>query len=272
MAYGARLESVLGATPRGFESRILRHHNSTHLPSAFSESGWVARTVWGMTDHESPQPQPGAAAPRRRTGSGGGSNPPVKKTPVGKMILITLVGMAVLFGVGYGIGQFFQSDSSATSADGEAEPDACVTVNVTPTPLPPDQIQVTVLNSSAPAGSAGNAAEVLGGSGFQIASVGNGSTDVTTAPAVIRYGPTSAEAAKTLNAYLAGAVEMQESPDVVGLELILVGPFEGVVDAGTAQAELTVPIPTVSGPGCPQLDPAAPADPNAVPQPTPAAA
>ena len=26
MAYGARLESVLGATPRGFESRILRSH------------------------------------------------------------------------------------------------------------------------------------------------------------------------------------------------------------------------------------------------------
>lgn len=26
MAYGARLESVLGASPRGFESPILRHH------------------------------------------------------------------------------------------------------------------------------------------------------------------------------------------------------------------------------------------------------
>ena len=29
MAYGARLESVLGATPREFESRILRHSQST---------------------------------------------------------------------------------------------------------------------------------------------------------------------------------------------------------------------------------------------------
>ena len=28
MAYGARLESVLGASPRGFESPILRHHES----------------------------------------------------------------------------------------------------------------------------------------------------------------------------------------------------------------------------------------------------
>jgi hypothetical protein len=189
------------------------------------------------------------------------------------MILITLVGMAVLFGVGFGIGQFFQADSS-TSADAsaEAEPEACVTVNVTPTPLPPDQIQVTVLNATAPPGSAASTAETLAGAGFQIATVGNGTTDVTTAPAVIRYGPTSADAAKTLAAYLAGAAEMQESPDVVALELVLVGPFEGVVDSATAQAELTQPVPTASGPGCAPPAAPAPADPNAVPQPTPAAA
>ena len=29
MAYGARLESVLGASPRGFESPILRHQSGT---------------------------------------------------------------------------------------------------------------------------------------------------------------------------------------------------------------------------------------------------
>ncbi len=196
----------------------------------------------------------------------------MKKTPIGKMILITLVGMAVLFGVGFGIGQFFQSDST-TSADGgnEAEPEACVTVNVTPTPLPPDQIQVTVLNATAPAGSAASAAETLAGAGFQIATVGNGTTDVTTAPAVIRYGPTSAEAAKTLEAYLAGAAEMQESPDVVALELVLVSQFEGLVDSATAQAELTQPVPSASGPGCTPPAAPAPVDPNAVPQPTPAA-
>ncbi|MCB0915664.1 MAG: LytR C-terminal domain-containing protein [Actinobacteria bacterium] len=225
-----------------------------------------------MTGAGGSAPPPSGAPPRRRSVGGGAGDPGVKKTPIGKMILITLVGMAVLFGVGYGIGQFFQSSSSGTAADGDTEPETCVTVNVTPTPLPPDQIQVTVLNASAPAGSAASTAETLGGVGFQIADVGNGSTDVTTAPAVIRYGPTSAEAAKTLNAYLAGATEMQEAADVVGLELILVGPFEGVVDPATAQAELTVPIPSASGPGCTPPAPGAPADPNAVPQPTPAAA
>jgi hypothetical protein len=37
VAYGARLESVLGATPRGFESRILRHK--------LALKGITARTV-----------------------------------------------------------------------------------------------------------------------------------------------------------------------------------------------------------------------------------
>ena len=32
MAYGARLESVLGESPRGFESPILRHHEHRTFP------------------------------------------------------------------------------------------------------------------------------------------------------------------------------------------------------------------------------------------------
>ena len=33
MAYGARLESGLGASPQGFESPILRHHNGNVIRS-----------------------------------------------------------------------------------------------------------------------------------------------------------------------------------------------------------------------------------------------
>ena len=38
MAYGARLESVLGASPRGFESPILRSKSpgSVEIPGVFS--------------------------------------------------------------------------------------------------------------------------------------------------------------------------------------------------------------------------------------------
>ena len=38
MAYGARLESVLGASPRGFESPILRHLPVTLVVAGFSFS------------------------------------------------------------------------------------------------------------------------------------------------------------------------------------------------------------------------------------------
>ena len=38
MAYGARLESVLGASPRGFESPILRHSRLTKHSGKFSGS------------------------------------------------------------------------------------------------------------------------------------------------------------------------------------------------------------------------------------------
>ena len=214
----------------------------------------------------------GAVPPRRSAGSGGGRDvePPVKKTPIGKLILITLIGMGVLFGIGYGLGQFFRSDGSTTSSSDTGEPAPCVTVTVTPTALPPEQISVTVLNASAPPGSAASTADALGSVGFQIANVGNGTTDVTTAPAVIRFGPTSADAATTLQAYLAGTAELQESPDVTGLELILVGPFEGVADPAAAQAKLTAPTPSPSGSGC--ATPAAPAEGEAgEPSPTPAA-
>lgn len=40
MAYGARLESVLGASPRGFESPILRHIASRD-PESAQYNSWV---------------------------------------------------------------------------------------------------------------------------------------------------------------------------------------------------------------------------------------
>jgi hypothetical protein len=44
VAYGARLESVLGESPRGFESPILRHGNS---PVALVFTGLCVSTVIG---------------------------------------------------------------------------------------------------------------------------------------------------------------------------------------------------------------------------------
>ena len=46
MAYGARLESVLGATPREFESRILRHSQSAQSDNGFVFSPGQVVTVF----------------------------------------------------------------------------------------------------------------------------------------------------------------------------------------------------------------------------------
>ena len=42
MAYGARLESVLGASPRGFESPILRHRT----PGPVEVPGFLYSRMW----------------------------------------------------------------------------------------------------------------------------------------------------------------------------------------------------------------------------------
>lgn len=218
-----------------------------------------------------PVPPANGGTSRRSNGAGAGAAPPVKKTPIGKLILITVIGMGVLFGIGYGLGQFFRSDTG-TAAGGADEPAPCVTVQVTPTPVPPEQVPVRVLNAGAPPGSAASTSEALAGVGFQIAGVGNSTTDVTATPAVIRYGPTSAAAAATLQAYLVSGVTMQEAPDLQNeVELILVSGFEGVADPAAAQAKLTAPSPSASGPGCPSPAAPAPTGENPEPAPTPAA-
>lgn len=225
----------------------------------------------GVTPDDVPLPPVPAAGGARR--SAGSASPPVKKTPIGKLILITVLGMGVLFGIGYGLGQFFRSDTGTAAGGGGDEPAPCVTVQVTPTPVPPEQVPVRVLNAGAPPGSAASTSEALAGVGFQIVGVGNSTTDVTDNPVVIRYGPTAGAAAKTLQAYLVSGATLQESPDLQGeIEMILVSGFEGVADPAAAQAKLTQPTPVASGPGC--ASPAAPeggSSENAEPTPTPAA-
>lgn len=175
----------------------------------------------------------------------------MKKTPIGKLILVTILGMGVLFGIGYGLGQYFRSDSSSSAGgDGGNNPQPCVTVTVTPSAMPPSAVTVSVLNATAPPGSAATTSEALQGAGFVIGTVANGTTDVTGVPAVIRYPAGSEAQAKTLQAYINGETKLQESADAGGVELVLIQQFGGVADAATAQGKLSQPTPSPSGPGC----------------------
>ena len=59
MAYGARLESVLGASPRGFESPILRH---VMRSAALA----VLLITFLRTEHENPEGGPRWRSPPER--------------------------------------------------------------------------------------------------------------------------------------------------------------------------------------------------------------
>lgn len=69
--------------------------------------------------------------------------------------------------------------------------------------VPPDELRVSVVNSSGTAGLARQAAEVLSAQGFEVLEVTNG--DEVAQGVVIRYPPGESEAVKTLQAAFPGA-------------------------------------------------------------------
>ncbi len=176
------------------------------------------------------------------------------------LILLTLVGMGVLFGVGFGLGQLLLSGDSSTASGGSsaapsgaASPTAqpCVTVQATPSSVPASNITVDVLNSGAPAGSAKTASEQLGAAGFLIGNVANGQSTQTGSPAVVRYGTGGVDKARTVAAWINGNAAMEEDPSLGGsVQLVLLPAYSGIASSDAAQAKLSQPVPVASGPGC----------------------
>ncbi|MFI0433399.1 MAG: LytR C-terminal domain-containing protein [Candidatus Nanopelagicales bacterium] len=182
------------------------------------------------------------------------------------LILLTLVGMGVLFGVGFGLGQLLLSGDSSTASGGgtasaAASPSAqpCVTVQATPSSIPTSDITVDVLNSGAAAGSAKTAAEQLGAAGFVIGNVANGQSSQTGSPALVRYGPGGVDKARTVAAWVNGDAAMEEDATLGGsVQLVLLPAYSGIAGSEAAQAKLSQPVPVASGPGCaPSAQPAA---------------
>ena len=128
-----------------------------------------------MADSDDPHRPPGITDPRTRPppggsggsggsssgrGSGGSGGSGGRRISLPVLILLTLVGMGVLFGVGFGLGQLLLSGDSSTASGGSsggsssavASPSTqpCVTVQATPSPVPASDITVDVLNSGAP--------------------------------------------------------------------------------------------------------------------------
>jgi hypothetical protein len=170
------------------------------------------------------------------------------KASAGKIILIGLLGLAMLFGMGYAAGQAVRG----TSADGSARD--CEIVETVPTYPTPDTIPVLVLNGGSAPGSATTTSQELGAFGFPITGIDDGVSDATT-PVVIQHGPQAKLAVQTLAAYMRDPVTFQEFPDAgSNVTLLLREGFTGVNSAEEAQAILTTPITTAIGSECTEED------------------
>lgn len=214
------------------------------------------------SDPNAPATARGGTATATKSGSGSSTprlaprprKPPPKihtKASAGKLILLGLLALAMLFGIGYAAGQAF-TGGSTESVDGtevELSKD-CEIVDTVPSYPPPSDITVLVLNAGSPPGSATTTGEQLTSFGFVVSGIDDGAADATT-PSVIQHGPEARMAVQTLKAYLQGEVTLQEFPDAGNnVTLLLREGFPGVATAEQAQAILSTPVPTPTGPGC----------------------
>ncbi len=191
--------------------------------------------------------------------TGGGEPPKKRKGGIGRAILLTLLGMLVLFGLGFGLGQLFRGDKASSETSAGPSPEPCVTVEVTPASEQPSAVNVDVLNTGAPAGTATKTGASLKSAGFNVGNVGNDTTSATAKGAIIRYGQGGESAANTLKAYLLGDVTLEKvERSGTGVTLLLQDGFGGVASDDEAKAALAKPSPSTSGAGCP-TSPAAPA-------------
>lgn len=160
------------------------------------------------------------------------------------VVLLDAAKMAVLFD---GLKQ-----DRAPDAPGPASPAAPLTVA-------PAGVRVSVLNGSGTPGLGRTAAQELARAGFVV--VGSpGNRDSGTTGTVVRYGPTRAEAARTLAAAVPGAT-VEADPTLTGTVEIVVGTsFAGLVPvsldgtpapvAATAAVPTGAPAPTAANDGC----------------------
>ena len=211
-------------------------------PDASLQDGGTTATATKSSGESKPRlvPRPRKPPPKIHT-----------KASAGKLILLGLLALAMLFGIGYAAGNAFRGD--AAGGEGSLSKD-CELVNVVPNYPPPSDITVLVLNGGSPPGSATTTGQELTSYGFTVSGIDDGFTDATT-PAVIQHGPEARDAVQTLKAYINGEVTLQEFPDAGNnVTLILREGFSGLVSQEQAEAILNTPVATPTGPGCTEED------------------
>lgn len=182
---------------------------------------------------------------------------PRRRRPIWGIIAMVVVGMVVLFGIGFGVSLLVrgsaapEADVTATTAPSVA-PLPCETTMITPAEVLPvtGRVTVNVLNSTKRAGLARDTANVLSARGMKVKKVGNADEAVFDGVAQLRYGPKGEKAAQLLSYYFPGAelVPIDRAKKVV--DVVLGKQFEQVAGEAEIAAELASPSPSASGPGC----------------------
>lgn len=204
-----------------------------------------------------------------------------RRRPAWVIVLVVILGMAVLFGIGFAASLLIRGDGTpqaevapSASAVASAAPLPCETTLVTPAEVLPatGKVTVNVLNSTKRQGLARDTANVLTARGMKVKKVGNASGDgLVEGVAELRYGPKGEKAARLLEFYFPGAVLVPIERKTKVVDVVLGTDFEKVLGEAQIAAALASPSPSASGPGCASSSPAAPAvtAPSGPPSPTP---
>jgi hypothetical protein len=189
-----------------------------------------------------------------------------RSRPIWLTVVLVIVGMAVLFGVGFGIatllkggdGSLPPEESIEDAAGASTEPLPCETILVTPAEVLPRTARVTVnvFNSTKTAGLAGDTAQSLKARGFTINKVANDPVGkVLPGVGEIRYGATGALGAQLLTYYFPGAVLVDDGRKGKRVDVSLGRGFVEIPSEAEVAAALAEPSPSPSGPGCAPLTP-----------------
>lgn len=190
--------------------------------------------------------------------------PPAKR-PVWLIVLLSIVGVLVLFAAGFAAALLIGGDTEdpAVVAQEEVvgatgapaiEPEPCETTLVAPAEaLPrPENVVVNVFNSTNRGGLAGTTAQELSLRGFRINKVENDPLGVSLRGiGEIRYGPNGADNARLLEFFFPDAVLVEDDRSGPRVDISLGRGFEAVQEQGLVAAALASPSPSLSGPGCP---------------------
>lgn len=195
---------------------------------------------------------------------------PRRRVPIWRLLVIILIGIVVLFAIGFGISMIFRGGGTPQADPAQSsisEPLPCETTMVNPAEILPisSKVKVSVYNSTNKIGLAGDTAKVLKARGFIINEVGNDpmSRNVQ-GVAEIRYGRKGASRAQLLAFHFPGAVLVQDNRTGKIVDVVVGAAFTELEGEAQIAAAMASPSPSTSGPGCASAAPVS-ADPASEP-------